>query len=93
MDNSKQKSNDSQSTTSVAMEKQACLTKDNSWLEYVHFVSKDQKLLADVYIFGGCVTSYVVNNVDYLFIRSDVTMDGSQTISGGLSHCWPQVSR
>lgn len=90
MNSSEHRSDESQSTTSVAMGKQAGPSKNDFGLEYVRLVSKDQKSSADVYIFGGCVTSYVVDNVDYLFIRSDVTMDGSRTISGGLSHCWPQ---
>jgi len=45
---------------------------------------------SDVYLFGGVVTSYVVDGVDYIAVRPDAKTDGSKPISGGLSHCWPQ---
>mmetsp|Transcript_9729 Transcript_9729/g.17554 ORF Transcript_9729/g.17554 Transcript_9729/m.17554 type:complete len:301 (+) Transcript_9729:312-1214(+) len=80
----------STSTSSTTMEPKAGVAKNEHGLEYVRLVSDDQKSYSDIYLYGGCVTSYVVDGVDYLFIRSDVTLDGSRTISGGLSHCWPQ---
>jgi len=72
------------------MEPKAGLVKNEHGLEFVRIVSDDHKSYSDIYLYGGCVTSYVVEGVDYLFVRSDVTLDGSRTISGGLSHCWPQ---
>jgi glucose-6-phosphate 1-epimerase len=44
---------------------------------------------ATIYPFGACVTSYVRDGFDYLFVRPDAKLDGSKPISGGLPFCWP----
>lgn len=48
---------------------------------------------SEVYLLGGVVTSYVNDGVEYIAVRPDAKMDGSKPISGGLSHCFPQVNR
>lgn len=59
-------------------------------LEYVRLVHPDSGDFADVYLYGGVVTSYVKDGVEFIAVRPDAKMDGSKPISGGLSHCWPQ---
>ena len=59
-------------------------------LEYVKLANGDAS--ADIYLFGGVVTSYIKDDVEYIAVRPDAKTDGSKPISGGLSHCWPQVS-
>lgn len=63
------------------------LTNDKG-LEYVKLTKGDST--ADVYLYGGVVTSYIKEGVEYIAVRPDAKMDGSKPISGGLSHCWPQ---
>ena len=61
-------------------------------LEYVKLVHPNGSS-SEVYLFGGDVTSYKdADGVEYIAVRPDAKMDGSKPISGGLSHCWPQVS-
>lgn len=57
-------------------------------LEYIQLKHGDST--ADVYLYGGVVTSYIKEGVEYIAVRPDAKMDGSKPISGGLSHCWPQ---
>ncbi|KAL6222393.1 hypothetical protein ACLB2K_005785 [Fragaria x ananassa] len=46
---------------------------------------------ADVYLFGGCITSWKVpNGKDLLFVRPDAVFNGQKPISGGVPHCFPQ---
>ncbi|XP_011623716.1 putative glucose-6-phosphate 1-epimerase isoform X1 [Amborella trichopoda] len=46
---------------------------------------------AEVYLFGGCVTSWkVANDKDLLFVRPDAVFNGKKPISGGIPHCFPQ---
>jgi len=45
---------------------------------------------AEIFTFGACVTSFVVDGYDYLMCRPDCKFDGSKPISGGLPFCWPQ---
>jgi glucose-6-phosphate 1-epimerase len=58
-------------------------------LEYVR-LANDAGDTSDVYLYGGCVTSYIKDGQEYVAVRPDAKMDGSKPISGGLSHCWPQ---
>jgi hypothetical protein len=46
--------------------------------------------VAEVYPFGGVVTSWVKNGRDVLYVRPDAKFDKSKPISGGIPHCWPQ---
>ncbi len=66
------------------------MTNDDG-LEYVRLANGDST--SDIYLYGGCVTSYKVGGQEYIAVRPDAKMDGSKPISGGLSHCWPQVRR
>ena len=75
-------------TTADVSEGTALLTNE-SGLEYVKLVNGDSS--ADIYLFGGVVTSYIKDEVEYIAVRPDAKTDGSKPISGGLSHCWPQV--
>jgi glucose-6-phosphate 1-epimerase len=77
------------STATTAEPSEAMMKKNADGLEYVQLTNSKGDT-ADVYLFGGVVTSYVVNGVDYIAVRPDAKMDGSKPISGGLSHCWPQ---
>lgn len=46
---------------------------------------------ADIYLYGGCVTSWkVANGKDLLFVRPDAVFNKKKPISGGLPHCFPQ---
>ncbi|POO02494.1 Aldose 1-/Glucose-6-phosphate 1-epimerase [Trema orientale] len=46
---------------------------------------------ADIYLFGGCVTSWKIpNGKDLLFVRPDAVFNKKKPISGGLPHCFPQ---
>ncbi|XP_027178840.1 putative glucose-6-phosphate 1-epimerase [Coffea eugenioides] len=45
---------------------------------------------AELYLFGGCVTSWKVANKDFLFVRPDAVFNGQKPISGGIPHCFPQ---
>eukprot|EP00569_Conticribra_weissflogii_P003493 CAMPEP_0171339246 /NCGR_PEP_ID=MMETSP0878-20121228/7831_1 /TAXON_ID=67004 /ORGANISM="Thalassiosira weissflogii, Strain CCMP1336" /LENGTH=340 /DNA_ID=CAMNT_0011841141 /DNA_START=46 /DNA_END=1068 /DNA_ORIENTATION=- len=66
----------------------AGLMTNDEGLEYVRLVNGDST--SDIYLYGGCVTSYKVGGQEYVAVRPDAKMDGSKPISGGLSHCWPQ---
>jgi len=68
------------------------LMKNDMGLEYVKLVHPSGSS-SEVYLYGGVVTSYIdAQGVEYIAVRPDAKMDGSKPISGGLSHCWPQVS-
>lgn len=45
---------------------------------------------AELYLFGGCVTSWKVGSKDLLFVRPDAVFNGQKPISGGIPHCFPQ---
>ena len=69
----------------------AGLMKNDLGLEYVKLVHPSGSS-SEVYLYGGVVTSYIDSQgVEYIAVRPDAKMDGSKPISGGLSHCWPQV--
>ena len=68
----------------------AGLMANEEGLEYVRLQNESGDT-SDVYLFGGVVTSYVKDGQEYVAVRPDAKMDGSKPISGGLSHCWPQV--
>ena len=60
-------------------------------LEYVKLVHPESGATSEVYLYGGCVTSYCDGDgTEFIAVRPDAKMDGSKPISGGLSHCWPQ---
>lgn len=60
-------------------------------LDFVRLVSPNGSS-AEVYLYGGVVTSYKdAEGTEFIAVRPDAKMDGSKPISGGLSHCWPQV--
>jgi len=68
----------------------AGLMKNEMGLEYVKL--SDGSSSAEVYLYGGVVTSYKdAEGTEFIAVRPDAKMDGSKPISGGLSHCWPQV--
>jgi hypothetical protein len=70
------------------------LMTNDSGLEYVKLVHPDSGASSEVYLYGGVVTSFKDGSgVEYIAVRPDAKMDGSKPISGGLSHCWPQVRR
>lgn len=69
----------------------AGLMSNDEGLEFVRLVNPDTGASSEVYLFGGVVTSYKADGVEYIAVRPDAKMDGSKPISGGLSHCWPQV--
>lgn len=60
-------------------------------LEYVKLVHPDSGASSEIYLYGGCVTSFCDGDgTEFIAVRPDAKMDGSKPISGGLSHCWPQ---
>jgi len=63
-------------------------------LEYVKLVDESTGASSEVYLYGGCVTSYKdADGTEFIAVRPDAKMDGSKPISGGLSHwydtLWP----
>ena len=68
----------------------AGLKTNDQGLEYVQLVHPESGATSQVYLYGGCVTSYVYDDTEFIAVRPDAKMDGSKPISGGLSHCWPQ---
>ena len=68
------------------------MMKNDEGLEFVKLVHPESGASAEVYLFGGVVTSYKDGEgTEFIAVRPDAKMDGSKPISGGLSHCWPQV--
>ncbi|KAL6952082.1 glucose-6-phosphate 1-epimerase [Sarracenia purpurea var. burkii] len=45
---------------------------------------------AELYLFGGCITSWKVSDRNLLFVRPDAVFNGQKPISGGVPHCFPQ---
>jgi glucose-6-phosphate 1-epimerase len=77
----------------ASVAEKAGLMTNEEGLEYVKLVHPDGAS-SEIYLFGGDVTSYKdAEGVEYIAVRPDAKMDGSKPISGGLSHCWPQVSQ
>ena len=67
------------------------LMKNDEGLEYVRLVSASGAS-SEIYLLGGVVTSFKdAEGTEFIAVRPDAKMDGSKPISGGLSHCWPQV--
>lgn len=67
------------------------MMKNEAGLEYVRLQS-ESGASAEIYLFGGVVTSFKdAEGTEFIAVRPDAKMDGSKPISGGLSHCWPQV--
>jgi glucose-6-phosphate 1-epimerase len=70
----------------------AGLMTNDGGLEYIKLVHPDSGASSEIYLFGGVVTSFKDGEgVEFIAVRPDAKMDGSKPISGGLSHCWPQV--
>ena len=70
----------------------AGLMTNEDGLEYVKLVHPETGASSEIYLFGGVVTSYIDGEgTEFIAVRPDAKMDGSKPISGGLSHCWPQV--
>lgn len=68
------------------------LMKNDEGLEFIRLVSASGAS-AEIYLYGGVVTSFKdAEGTEFIAVRPDAKMDGSKPISGGLSHCWPQVS-
>jgi len=76
---------------SVSVIEKSGLMKNENGLEYIRLVSESGSSSAEVYLYGGVVTSYKdADGTEFIAVRPDAKMDGSKPISGGLSHCWPQ---
>ena len=68
--------------------------KNDLGLEYVKLVCPETGASTEIYLYGGVVTSYKDSSGhEFIAVRPDSKMDGSKPISGGLSHCWPQVRK
>jgi glucose-6-phosphate 1-epimerase len=76
-------------TTTAESSSVVSLSKNADGLEYVTLRNSNGHS-ATIYLYGGVVTSYIVDSIEYIAVRPDAKMDGSKPISGGLSHCWPQ---
>jgi hypothetical protein len=78
--------------TSDATAAESGLMTNSGGLEYVKLVHPDTGASSEIYLFGGDVTSYKdADGTEFIAVRPDAKMDGSKPISGGLSHCFPQV--
>ncbi|EOA13756.1 hypothetical protein CARUB_v10026850mg [Capsella rubella] len=54
-------------------------------------LTSPQKSEAEIYLFGGCITSWkVASGKDLLFVRPDAVFNKIKPISGGVPHCFPQ---
>ena len=79
--------------TAEATTSESGVMKNDDGLEFVKLVHPDTGASSEIYLFGGVVTSYKDGEgTEFIAVRPDAKMDGSKPISGGLSHCWPQVS-
>jgi glucose-6-phosphate 1-epimerase len=83
------------STTEEAADTKAVVTAglhtNDQGLEYIQLVHPDSGAAAEIYPYGGVVTSYQDGaGTEFIAVRPDAVLDGSKPISGGLSHCWPQ---
>lgn len=68
------------------------IMKNDKGLEFVKLVHPESGSSAEIYLYGGVVTSFRDGEgTEFIAVRPDAKMDGSKPISGGLSHCWPQV--
>lgn len=77
-------------SSTVSASESGLFTNDGG-LEFVRLVHPDSGATSEIYLYGGCVTSFIDGNgIEYIAVRPDAKMDGSKPISGGLSHCWPQ---
>lgn len=67
------------------------LMTNDEGLEFVKLVHPSGAS-SEIYLYGGVVTSYKdAEGTEFIAVRPDAKTDGSKPISGGLSHCWPQV--
>ena len=81
----------SDSTTATLEKAEAGMMTNDGGLDFIKLVHPDTGASADVYLYGGVVTSYKDGEgTEFIAVRPDAKMDGSKPISGGLSHCWPQ---
>jgi len=76
--------------TAMAAAEAAGKFQSEEGLEYIRLVHPKSGSSSVVYLYGGLVSSFVHEGVEYIAVRPDAKMDGSKPISGGLSHCWPQ---
>ncbi|XP_022739689.1 putative glucose-6-phosphate 1-epimerase isoform X2 [Durio zibethinus] len=54
-------------------------------------LTSDHGSEAEIYLFGGCITSWKVpSGRDLLFVRPDAVFNKKKPISGGIPHCFPQ---
>ncbi|KAH7685976.1 Aldose 1-/Glucose-6-phosphate 1-epimerase protein [Dioscorea alata] len=54
-------------------------------------LSSENGSKTEIYLFGGCVTSWKVpSGRDLLFVRPDAVFNGKKPVSGGIPHCFPQ---
>ncbi|GLU19874.1 hypothetical protein SLE2022_360970 [Rubroshorea leprosula] len=54
-------------------------------------LTSPQGSVAEIYLFGGCVTSWKIpSGRDLLFVRPDAVFNKKKPISGGIPHCFPQ---
>uniref|UniRef100_A0A1J3DQT4 glucose-6-phosphate 1-epimerase n=1 Tax=Noccaea caerulescens TaxID=107243 RepID=A0A1J3DQT4_NOCCA len=54
-------------------------------------LTSPHKSEAEIYLFGGCITSWkVASGKDLLFVRPDAVFNKIKPISGGIPHCFPQ---
>lgn len=68
------------------------LMTNDAGLEFVKLVHPESGASSEIYLYGGVVTSFQDGTgTEFIAVRPDAKMDGSKPISGGLSHCWPQV--
>lgn len=78
-------------STEVETPSSSGIMTNDQGLEFVKLVHPSGAS-AEVYLYGGVVTSYKdAEGTEFIAVRPDAKMDGSKPISGGLSHCWPQV--
>ena len=79
------------SATAEAETSESGLMTNENGLEFVKLVHPSGAS-SEIYLYGGVVTSYKdAEGTEFIAVRPDAKTDGSKPISGGLSHCWPQV--
>ncbi|CAM9100631.1 unnamed protein product [Heterosigma akashiwo] len=77
--------------SSAGMEMKIDISRDPYWKITLDLEkSTGKKTSCDIATLGACVTSYKVEDYDYLYLRPDAIFDGSKPISGGIPICWPQ---
>jgi glucose-6-phosphate 1-epimerase len=80
------------SESGVPSDEAGCLVDGRNGLPCVRLKNEQTKQVADVYLFGACVTSWKARQgtEEMLFLSEEAVFDRSKPIRGGIPICFPQ---